>query len=189
MTTIDELATRLDTLVAAMESAGVVAPAALAEPVPLGALPPRVASGELITSAWGNAVVDELTHIRGEARALSTTFVGAGGTSGGGIEIASGFIQPQAVAGLLMVWSHTRVDVSSGTSYNLTLALAGTTVASWAFYTFQGFYMVAMQGAVATTAGVGTQINVRGGGTANVQVYADPTVNRVDTLWLPARNV
>lgn len=31
-----------------------------------GDLPPRVASGELITSAWGNAVVDELLRLRNE---------------------------------------------------------------------------------------------------------------------------
>lgn len=153
------------------------------------AFPPHVASGELITSAWGNSVVDEQTRLRSETRSLVGAIGGQGGTSGGGLQILDGLVPAQAVAGQLSLWSHTRVDMSSGTSYNLELVAAGVTYSSFAFYTFVGFYMAHMQCTVPTQAGAAVQVIVRGVGAANVQVYADGKVNRVDWLWTPNRNL
>jgi hypothetical protein len=69
--------------IAAVE--GVLAQLRAAEVAPLaaGAIPPQVAAGELITSAWGNAVADEEARLRGE--------VWAGFTHGGGSGANYGF--------------------------------------------------------------------------------------------------
>lgn len=153
------------------------------------ALPPHVASGELITSAWGNAVVDELTRLRGETRSLAGAIGGNGGTSGGGLQILDGLVPAQTVAGQITVWSHTRVDMTSGSSYNLELVIAGVVYSSFAFYTFVGFNMASMHATAPTLAGAAVQVIVRGVGAANVTVYADGKVNRADWLWTPNRNL
>ena len=66
MTTVDELAARLDALTLALQQQGaLVAPPGVSA-LAAGDMPPHVVSGELITSAWGNSVVDELARQRGQ---------------------------------------------------------------------------------------------------------------------------
>lgn len=155
----------------------------------MAALPPHVASSELITSAWGNATVDELTQLRNGTRPIAGAVGGGGGSSGGGLQIIDYTFPAQAVAGTLSIWALVRADFTSGTSYDFELVAAGSTVARFAIYTFVGFEMVNLSATVTTAAGTGVQLIVRGAGSANLTVYADPKVNRLDYLWLPVRGV
>ena len=60
---------RLDLLIAQLERMGVPLDLGV-EALATGALPPNVTAGQLITSAWGNAVADELLRNRGETWAV-----------------------------------------------------------------------------------------------------------------------
>jgi hypothetical protein len=184
MTTIDDLAARIDALTAGLQAQGLAVP----EPLVGGTLPPHVASGELITSAWGNAVVDELTRSRTDTRAVAGAFQGLAGTSGGGMTIADGLVPAQTVAGTLTVWSHTLVGFGGGTAYTLSLLTGATIMAQWICSVFTGVVMAEMHMTTSTSPGVAVQLIVSGSGTANVTTYVDPRSNRVDWLWLPNRN-
>jgi hypothetical protein len=59
-TATSDLEARLVALVARLETLSGIETAA---PMSITGLPPHVAAGELITSAWGNAVVDSLTKL------------------------------------------------------------------------------------------------------------------------------
>ncbi|MET0415643.1 MAG: hypothetical protein ABW022_06445 [Actinoplanes sp.] len=87
-TTTDE---RLDALIAQLAAMGVLdAPQALA-----GELPPTVTAGQLITSAWGNATVAELTRLRAEAWAVAD-HAGVSGVTAGAYDLGTTTLGPFA---------------------------------------------------------------------------------------------
>lgn len=73
-------------------------------PLAAGDLPPRVAAGELITSAWGNAVYDELLRKRNETLVQWDHAGGAFGASGV-YDIGSTSIAALAYPTKMTIWA------------------------------------------------------------------------------------
>jgi hypothetical protein len=152
--------------------------------------PGPVAANEIIESAWGNATSDSFTRLNNR---LPTTVgvMGNGGTSGGAWPIQSYTLPAQPVAGVLMAWSHVRIDFNGGTSYSVSMIMGGGVVATFSFDAQSILAgrtnMLTLSGQAAVPANTPFSTQVNGSGAANVATFADPTVNRLDLLWVPYR--
>jgi hypothetical protein len=174
--TVDDRLARLDAVVAQLERLGLVAPPEV-EAFAAGDLPPHVAAGELITSAWGNAVVDEVTRLRAQ---VSNDYVHAGGMANGTAGVFDCGTQNLGVLGyparITVVASFTWgfgngspeanplvAQLSDGGTVNALGGFAQAPVGKWAGHTVSHAWQVT----AAQNAGFRTSININtlGGGT------------------------
>jgi hypothetical protein len=155
--------------------------------------PGPVAANEIIESAWGNATSDSFTRLNNRLP-ITASVTGNGGTSGGAWPIQSYTFPAQPVAGMLAAWSHARLDFNGGTGYAVNLTIGGVFLAQWSFMASNlsgaagaNTNMVRLSGMVAIAANTAVSVQVNGAGAANVATFADPTVNRLDLLFVPYR--
>jgi len=136
--------------------------------------PNHVAADELIESAWGNAVVDNLKRV---ARQFAA--VGGGGSSGGGIDIVTLTVPAVPIPTVCVVQGHLRVDIASiAGTYNVNIVYGATPIGTWQT-SVTGIHYCSVLGVQDVPANVAPQFTLRGGGTANVTVFGDPTINRI----------
>jgi hypothetical protein len=144
--------------------------------MPTPALPPRVVSNELITSAWGNTVVDVLEKTD-EIRGGPTP----GGTINPGAQLEVAGIDLPA-GSWAVFWQGL---VSSGASFNIAARL----FFGGSFYTDAAFMCSTQGGSAAATChvsgyvfapgGTRASVNVINNGSAAVTVYADVANHRL----------
>jgi hypothetical protein len=118
---------------------------------------------------------------------VAWTATGGSLTSGGALSIIDANFPAQAVAGTLTVQTWLRCDFNNGTNYQVDLFIGGAGVARRGFMASelaagQQKY-VAMTGSGPTVAGTPTRVQLSGSGAANITVYGDGLVNRVDAIW------
>lgn len=168
MTTVVD-ADRLRSLVVALETLlgdGAVSAAA----VNPDGTPGHVAAGELIESAWGNAVVDTLTMLRGVGVYTGTFAVGAGqapiitwtgeayDTDGYHVSAANDIVIPANRAGTYVLEVRASTDVGVSAVADLIVNFAGVALTS---------YIPVNRRTVAT----GHLLRLGAGTTINVQLY------------------
>lgn len=173
-----------------------VTPAA-SPPIIIGPFTNVPAPGSPIRSDWPQ---DISTYVANHLAAIQPFYqgvTGAGGTSGGAFaNIQTITIPARPYPGTVVFWSVLRVDFGNGTSYAFTLrresplATISTmnTLASTDFASGQRRWIV-LTGANTLAANTSATYTVRGDGTANVTTYGDPTVNRLDTIFIPTHTI
>ena len=193
MTTTDPTPLTIEQRLAVLEQLAVAqltgpgTPGPLAAPIVIGPFDNVPAPGSPIRSDWAQEISTVVTgHLARQA--VLYTYPGTGGTSGGALPIVDVNLPAHPVSGVVMTWTHVRLDFTSGTGYSVGVYFDGTLAAQRQFggseLTMTVFAHISAgynQGANAPL-----HLQVSGTGVANVKTWTDGTVNRVDALWTPS---
>lgn len=176
--TVDEAIASVEGVLAQLRAVEALA----AAPLAAGALPPHVAAGDLITSAWGNAVVDVLT-------ATDAIYAGScpGGTvaAGGQAQVAT-ITLPQGVWAL---WY--QVQVMTTVSLDISVrAFVGGSAWSDTVWTAPVIGAAAKVSAVmhviadlsSFSGGNAVSFNIINNSSASVSSFADPMNHRLHAM-------
>ena len=178
-----QLTAALDEIRSMQAGRAALAPASI---LPNG-FPGPVAGGEIIESAWGNATSASFTSLNNHLPAMVRRRWR--GWNLGRRVAHPGFTFPaQPYAGYLMAWSHVRCDFNGGTSYVVQMTIGGVFVAQFGFNVADlaagSVRMVRLSGIAGIPANTPVGVNVNGSGVANITTYNDPTVNRLDMIYV-----
>lgn len=146
--------------------------------------------GAPIRSPWPQETATVITGLLAQQARYKFT-PGAGGSSAGAISIANQVWSAAElpVPGVIVASVWLQVNLAGGSTYRIVMQTgAGVEIVKRLFTVAEmGLtnVFVSMLGALAVPGGVGATVNISGVGSANVTVGNDPTINRLDGLYIP----